>query len=202
MSDLSPNIILLLGPSGIGKTTITKAVLQKVKGINFVVLDNLAHKMARESGLIDKRDDLTALIKALEYDRQRFFEYGLMALENHIADTKGKVLVDVGTGFLDAPHSINWVRSKPSICLFAEPQAAFLRFKKARKLDVSYEQFMTTQYCKPRINVYKSADIVLKTDDLTEQQACQRFFSAYTSLLNDTDFFALNAQWRQHKRLA
>ena len=170
------NIILLLGPSGIGKTTVVKQFIKRVKSVKSLVLDNITHQYAREAGLIGKRDDLNALIKALDNDRQRFLNYGLMALELHCSQFESQSwIVDVGTGFLDSEDSMAWVLAHPSICMTSEPAIAFERFRKARQLDVTYEQYMTTQFSKPRVAIYNKAAIVIKTDGLDEVETAQRF---------------------------
>lgn len=180
------NLILLLGPSGIGKTSVIKKLMANVPSIRSVVLDNIVHKHARENGLINKKDNLNALIKALENDRSRLFEYGLLALEQYHNELNDKPLVvDVGTGFLDAKESMQWVIEKPSISLVATPPVAFERFHHARKLDISYEQYMTTQFSKIRNAIYNSAAIVIKSDQLDEQETAKRFAFALISMLDN-----------------
>ena len=180
--------ILLLGPSAIGKTTVIKYSMKMIKHINFVVLDNIVHKKAREAGLIDKKENLNALINALDRDRNRFFEYGMLALDEFMASHQGRpVVVDVGTGFLDGSLSLEWVVSKPSLAITAEPAAAYDRFRKARKLDISYEQYTTTQYSKRRLECYNSAALVLKSDSLKQDDLCERFLLSLFSLLDKND---------------
>lgn len=159
-----------------------------VKHIRFAVLDNIVHKAARESGLIDKREDLNALIRALEHDRDRLFEYGLHALDEFMADHQGyPVVVDVGTGFLDGSGSLGWIASKPSLAITASPAVAFDRFRKARKLDLSYEQYTTTQFSKKRIDCYNCASLLIKSDQLSQQALSECFLFSLLSLLNETD---------------
>ena len=180
--------ILLLGPSGIGKTTVMKYAAKMVRQVHFVVLDNIVHKKARESGLIDKKENLNALINALDKDRDRLFEYGMQALEEFMSAHQGKpVVVDVGTGFLDGSHSLEWVVSKPSLAITAEAAVAYDRFRKARKLDISYEQYSTTQYSKKRLACYNSAALVLKSDLLGKDTLCERFLFSLLSLLDKHD---------------
>lgn len=178
------NIILLLGPSGIGKTTVIKQFIKQVKSVRSVVLDNIAHQFARDDSLIGKKDDLNALIKVLDNDRERFLNYGLMALELHCGKSESDYwIVDVGTGFLDSKESMQWITEYPSICLISEPPIVFERFIKARQLDVSYEQYMTTQFSKARVAIYNKAAIVIKTDGLDEVETAQRFGCSVLGML-------------------
>ena len=180
--------ILILGPSGIGKTTATKNAMKHLKHVRFVVLDNIAHRAARESGLIDKKDNLNALISALGKDRNRFFDYGMQALHTFMgAHTASPVVVDVGTGFLDSNRSLGWITNKPSLAITAESAIAYDRFKKARKLDISYEQYCSTQFSEFRMDCYNSAGLVIKSDQLSEEMLSQRFLFCLLSLLDEAD---------------
>ena len=180
--------ILLLGPSAIGKTTAIKYAMKMIEHVNFVVLDNITHKKAREAGLIDKKENLNALINALDRDRDRFFEYGMQALDEFMmAHQEQPVVVDVGTGFLDGSQSLNWVVSKPSVAITAEAPVAYDRFRKARNLDISYEQYSTTQFSRKRLGCYNSAALVLKSDELSQDVLCERFLFSLLSLLDQSD---------------
>ena len=168
--------IFLVGPSGIGKTTAIKYVLSQTKHIKCVILDNIVHKQAREQGLINKHEDLNALIKVLNGDRDKLFTFGQNALEQELQHCNNRpVLVDVGTGFLDAEHSLEWITGQQAIAITADIACAFDRFRKARKLDISYEQYATTQFSKQRTVIYDHASVVIKSDNLTEQKLCRLF---------------------------
>ncbi|MBV7316268.1 ATP-binding protein [Shewanella sp. NIFS-20-20] len=192
--------ILLLGPSGIGKTTVVKQLHQSVSSVTSVILDNLAHQHARNLGLIDKKDNLNALIAALEHDRERFLSFGLEALEHFYEKQADKlkgnpIIVDIGTGFLDAQSSMAWVTDHPSICLLSEPASAYDRFRKARQLDVSYEQYLSTQFCKHRVAIYNKAGVVLKTDNLDEQLSAQRFICCVLGMLEPANAAIALGEW-------
>ncbi|MFB2865109.1 hypothetical protein [Aeromonas sp. MdU4] len=193
---MSNTKILLLGPSGIGKTTVLKHFTKKVKSVNTLTMDNIAHRVAREMGLIGHRDDLNALISVLDGDRERLLNFGIEAVNHHIKKTQGKpVIIDVGTGFLDAPGSLSWVVSHPSISVMAESASAFDRFRKARQLDISYEQYVSTQFSKNRTDIYHHAGIVLKTEGLTEAETVHRFACCVLGALPATIASAALKEW-------
>ncbi|ADN74653.1 hypothetical protein Fbal_0439 [Ferrimonas balearica DSM 9799] len=188
--------ILLLGPSGIGKTTVVKALTQRTPSVASVTLDNITHRYARAQGLIGPKEDLNALIAALEHDRERFLSFGQEALAIHTESLVDKsVIVDVGTGFLDAPSSKTWIRGYCSICLSADSAAAFDRFRKARQLDITYEQYMTTQFSKCRSSTYQLADTVIKTDALSPDETAHRFACTVFGMLPKEQARIALAEW-------
>jgi adenylate kinase len=193
---MSSTKILLLGPSGIGKTTVLKHFTKKVKSVHTLTMDNITHRTAREMGLINHRDDLNALITVLEGDRERLLNFGIEAVNNYVAKNHDRpLIIDVGTGFLDAPGSLSWVTSHLSISVMAESTSAFDRFRKARKLDISYEQYVSTQFSKNRTNIYNQAGIVLKTEGLTESETVHRFACCVLGTLPENIARAALQEW-------
>ena len=176
--------IFLIGPSGIGKTTAIKYALSQTKHIKCIALDNIVHKQAREQGLIDKYEDLNALIKVLGGDRNKLFTFGQAALAQELQHNNNQpVVIDVGTGFLDASHSLEWITGQQAIAITADIPCAFDRFRKARKLDISYEQYAATQFSKQRTTIYDHASVVIKSDHLTEQNLCRLFLMTLIGFL-------------------
>ncbi|MCH1930196.1 AAA family ATPase [Shewanella sp. A25] len=188
--------ILLLGPSGIGKTTVIKEMTKNIPSVVSVILDNITHRHARNIGLINPKADLNALIAALDHDRERFLSFGREALALHCESIEDKaIIVDVGTGFLDASNSTTWINEYPSICLTATPAEAFDRFRKARQLDITYEQYMTTQFSKNRLNTYQLASIVIKSDGLTPEVTAHRFACTVLGMLSPETAKIALSEW-------
>jgi len=178
--------ILLLGPSGIGKTTVMKQLQKRCNMLNALSLDNITHYHAHELGLISHRDDLNRLLEILEHDRERFFTFGLEALDQHLATLDDKpVLIDIGTGFLDAPASLRWIQQHLSIALMADNAVSFDRFRKHRHIDVTYEQYMTTQFCNPRVKAYNQATIIIRTDLMDEDTTVRQVALSISGLCNE-----------------
>jgi len=197
---VTEHCILLLGPSGIGKTTVVKHLQNRVKDLHALSLDNITHKYARELGLISHRDDLNGLLTVLEQDRDRFFNFGLEALEQHVnVDDDKPILVDVGTGFLDSSNSLKWIHQHSSIALIANNVIAFDRFRKHRKVDVTYEQYMATQFHTSRIKAYNEAAVIIRTDLLDEVATVRRAALSVFGLCSDNVGSRLLEQWLSHK---
>ncbi|MFM5047981.1 hypothetical protein ACEUBW_00740 [Aeromonas veronii] len=190
------NCILLLGPSGIGKTTVMKNIQKMGDILSAVSLDNITHYHARELGLISHRDDLNRLLEIFEHDRERFFTFGTEALDKHLTALDDKpVLIDIGTGFLDAPSSLRWIQQYLSIALMADGAMSFDRFRKYRNIDITYEQYMTTQFCVNRLKAYNQATIIIRTDLIDEATTVRQVFLSIAGLSDESVGRSLLSQW-------
>ncbi len=164
-----------------------KALMKEFQSIEGVVLDNIAHKKAREEGLIEKNQNLTSLIKALNSDRSAFLAYGQQALSEYAEIKADKlIIVDVGTGFLDAPESKEWVSTYRSISFMARPRFCFKRFDRTRDVSLSYEDYILTQFSPTRRSIYNSSSLIMNVSALPKPEVLYRFSLAVVSLLPQT----------------
>ncbi|HBZ14630.1 MAG TPA: hypothetical protein DEO73_02560 [Pantoea sp.] len=190
------NCILLLGPSGIGKTTIIRELQGRVKGLHSMALDNITHHHALELGMISQKDDLNVLINILEHNRSLFFEFGIEALKKNIPKNIDKpTLIDVGTGFLDAPESAGWIQQHPAVTLIASNSISFERFRKYRNLDISYDEYMTTQFRPSREKAYNQAGVIINTDKLDIESTVRQTALAVIGLCSEAVGQKLLTQW-------
>jgi hypothetical protein len=103
--------LLVIGPSGVGKSSALDFAAQSLKECRFVCLDALARDLGRERGLIGGGEGVNALRQKLR-DDDEFLRLGTCSVERLDPQDRGLLVVDVGAGFLDAPSASGFV-SRP-----------------------------------------------------------------------------------------
>lgn len=174
-------IILLVGPSGIGKTTSYRAVAEQLPQCVFDHLDGLASRRALRLGLIERES--VSLLRDHIGDDELFLGFGLEAVaEFELLNTGRHVVVDVGAGFLDAQCAVNLRQIHKVVALTATPEVAYRRFVRLRHARDQGE-YCRTEFSEHRGRVYSSADLMIDSTLLTKEETASRLAMGLKKLL-------------------
>ena len=115
-------IVLIVGPSGVGKTTASQAVKPELPSCVFESLDDLAAGWAYGTRILPQADVhlLYRMLKA-----EKFLEAGLHAIADLATRNENRPLViDVGAGFQVAAGARELHKRHPCITITAAPEVA------------------------------------------------------------------------------
>src|SRR5262249_20296362 len=128
----APRVILLYGPSGVGKSTAIELASQHLPAVHFESLDRLARDLGRRTGLIQPDEGILDLSRTLG-NADRLLEVGHQAVAELLGDRRdGPVVLDIGAGFLDAKDMPNWLQSHTPVVMRAPVQVVYNRIVAAR----------------------------------------------------------------------
>lgn len=156
-------VVFVIGPSGIGKSTITKAVSEKLN-ITAVSLDDLSASKAVEYGIISARRSYD-LLQRIGTDA--FILFGAGCLFTYIDSHKGSIIVDVGAAFQNNKIILSLLQFGTVICLTAEPDTSFNRFCKHRGNNRTFNDHCLIEFSPLRSEVYSSAQHCIDTSRLS-----------------------------------
>lgn len=160
-------IVFLVGPSGIGKTTILKEV-SKSLSYDAMSLDDLVAAQAKEQGIIDKGNAYT-LFKSLGGDS--FFLFGLDCLFRFLEKKSNrKIIIDVGAAFQNQKLLSSLSKFYTVVCISAEPRAAFQRFSDFRNSSRNLISHCSTEFSPTRVEVYDSANFFIDSTGMTVKE--------------------------------
>src|SRR5258708_2014594 len=106
--------LLVIGPSGVGKSSALQFAARSLAESRFRCLDGLARDLGRERGVIGENEGVNALRQQLR-DDDEFLRLGRDAVERLEPLDGGLLIVDVGAGFLDATSVSKWLREQVSV---------------------------------------------------------------------------------------
>jgi len=167
-------VAFVIGPSGIGKSTILNLLPDLFrKEIQVLSLDTITLHEGKALGLVSSNSAYD-LLKAIGKDA--FFILGLTALFRRIGEHKSEtpLVVDVGAAFQNLGLLSELSNFYPMICIDAENDAAFDRFKKFRSTSRSFEKYNSIEYSDVRKKVYSSAWKRLDTTNLDVRECATR----------------------------
>jgi shikimate kinase len=151
--------LLVIGPSGVGKSSALGLAAQSLDECRFVFLDDLARDVGRERGLIHGTEGVNELRQTLQ-DDDMFLRLGSCAIER----LEPLLVVDVGAGFLDAPSVAKWLREQSSVALLAPCEVVHRRIVRSRTDRRSLAEYATQEHSERRRALYALATYTVNAD--------------------------------------
>ena len=158
-------LILIIGPSGVGKSTLGDYASKKFSNCEFYDLDNLIKKRYNSKST-------KLLFSSIGPDL--FFESSCKALTEIENKYDSQIcLTAVGAGTLVSQKSKDLIVKYTTISITAPQEEVFLR--NPLGLDRGIEEFKSTEYSKHRLSLYKSTNFNFKADGLNKEQSENEF---------------------------
>ena len=161
------DIILIVGPSGVGKSSAIELVKRQFEHMIFHGLDDLAASFGAGERLID-----TACVQKLRRHFQnddRFLEYGLKAIGAlAVKHPDKRIIIDVGAGFQVAKAASDLHRTYLVIAISSIPQEAYRRICARPGEKRTMQQYVVAEFNASRRRVYESAHETIDTSQKTK----------------------------------
>jgi hypothetical protein len=175
-------VVLIVGPSGVGKTITYKAVEPQFPDVIFCHLDGLAAQWAFQHRIIDR--ECVRLLDRTINNSALFLSIGLFAIGKLSGENPCKHLViDVGAGFQVAPTAAHLHRLFPVIAITAAPEVAYKRIKDARNDARTLDQYRQQEFSNNRVAVYNSAQYSVDSSNQSKEETCEEVLSVLGRLL-------------------
>lgn len=173
----NPDLVFLIGPSGIGKSTAVKKLDSRLTRWKGVSLDLLAAQAGIRLGLLDTPNASMLLGRV---GRDEFFRIGFEALDDLVRNDEDdcSYLIDVGAGFQGIAAFSNIFRHFPVICLTANESAAYDRCRRSRPQDRDLEGYREMEFSDARKKVYGLASRTIDTSDQSPDETMQALMGA------------------------
>jgi len=167
-------MVLVVGPSGVGKSELGQCAEHQIVGCQFYDLDNLVKKSTGIStGELLPNIGNDAFLELCQEE--------VNALGCKCSDQL--CVVAVGAGAPQSSDALEWLRCHSTVAVTASAEEVYKRGGPRNK-DRSFEQFKQTEYSEDRNRIYESAEHKLDVDGLSLQQAKERFVELIESILN------------------
>ena len=177
-----PKIILILGPSGVGKTSAYRAVEARFPECVFRHLDGLAASFAHRNGWIGTAN--VHVLDARTKSADHFLAIGLQAITDLSArDPDRPLVVDVGAGFQNGSYATRLPAQYPTIALVAAPEEVHKRWATRPGNSGALSAFVAREFNAHRMAVYDRCRTRIDTTNLTREQTAEALALALRQLL-------------------
>jgi adenylate kinase len=185
-------IILILGPSGVGKSTTLKSAERHFPHVAFYSLDDLVADWAVREGIIATPDVRSLYLSLL--DNEKFFDCGLTVLREFAEKgSEDHVVIDVGAGFQGSARARSLRNHFKTVAIVADPKMVYRRVRQARNDSRTFEKFQQSEFSVNRRAVYGSVHHVIDNTLQTQQQTLDQFVQLLNKLLQGVSPIILTA---------
>jgi shikimate kinase len=165
-------IIFLIGPSGVGKTTLGEFAGETVAGCKFYDLDKL----------VEERTGKPASRLLPQIGNDEFLEKCKEAIRDLDCNDADKLcVVAIGAGALQSEKALNWLKHHETVAITAPATDVYKRGGR-RNENRTLESFKDTEYSSRRREIYSSANHVLPVDALPVEEAKKQFVKLLSSI--------------------
>ncbi len=167
----------LIGPSGVGKTTLAEAVRAKYNFVSLINVDDLIRK--KDATLFFHHGNRWT---DFWHVTQEIFE----CLENKHLETEGICFADVGAGSLETERALFYFKSKENVVLIYDTaENVYERVRKRPKghwHDKTLEEFRDKEYSDLRMKIYNTANYCFNVEGLPKPEVCNKFIEFVDTL--------------------
>lgn len=161
--------VLIVGPSGVGKSTLCRGVASMFPNVRFFRLDDEVAKWAFKKGMIVD-EGIEPLLRKL--GGVEFLRAGLHVVKKLVEDHPGTdIVIDVGAGFLFSPEAEKLHHVYTMVAITADPAVAHNRIVSSRPDQRSLEEYEADEYSVSRLAIHNSAHRQVETTGRTEEES-------------------------------
>ena len=171
-------VILVIGPSGVGKSDYGKHAKETVPGCQFFDLDSL----------VSKRAEMPASQLLPQIGNDAFLDCCQQEVDTLLLSCpESVVVVAVGAGALQSDRAGAWLSRHPGpmIAVVAAPDEVYRRGDE-RNQNRTLDQFIATEYSQHRQSLYKTAKYQCCVTGLSLEEARNRFTDMIGSLIKES----------------
>lgn len=177
-------IILLIGPSGVGKTTAMEAIEEQFPNCVFRHLDGLASRWAMRLGWLE-HEDIQEYFETVG-DEQLALGIALQAIGVLVGESPAKdVVIDVGAGFLRARSAEHLHRVYKTIAIVANPQVSYDRIRRGRNDLRTFAEYKTAEFNSRYKLIYERCHQGIETSTMDAEQVAVKLSETLTMTLEE-----------------
>jgi shikimate kinase len=158
------NLVLVIGPSGVGKSALCNHYCKLNSTVQYFDLDDFIKDYYNEHSLNEFRSRI---------GEEKFWQVSRESIEViRSMPLTGRVkLIDVGAGSIHNPISHSWYQSQVIILLYSEPESLYHRLSEKKKNGRSLSAYMKDEYSVERLLLYGNTKLKIDISKLSIAEA-------------------------------